>query len=88
MILSDPRAIIAAALTEQRDTACAQRDHLISVLSRVMRTLRRAAGSPEEQAVYADAREVLAQHGAREAEVAEMQSAYEQWADRRVDAGR
>ena len=61
----------------------AERDAAVKALADVMRTLRCAAGSPEEQEVYARARELLALSGARAAEIAQYQAAYEAWEARR-----
>jgi len=42
-----------------------QRDALLDALSRVMSTLSRSAGSPEEAAVWREAWAVLAEYGRR-----------------------
>ena len=67
----------------QRDIAEARYSATILALSAVMRTLRRAAGSPAEAEAWARAREVIGESGIRCWEIAEYQAAYEAWEARR-----
>lgn len=71
-------------MRERADVAQARALAAEDALAAVMRTLRHSAGSPQENAVYARAREVLALSGRVEsAEVAMYQAAYEEWERKR-----
>jgi hypothetical protein len=59
-----------------------QRDTLLASLSRVMHTLAFSAASPADQAIYDEARALLAEHG-RVGVPQEMVEAHREWEGRR-----
>jgi hypothetical protein len=59
-----------------------QSDMLLSALERVMATLAFSAASPAEQAIYDEARALLAEHG-RVGAPQEMAEAHREWEGRR-----
>jgi hypothetical protein len=72
------------SLEERIAVLMARADAAVDALADVMRTLQHVAGSPEEQRVYARAREVLAESGrVKHAETAEMHAAFAEWERRK-----
>lgn len=67
-----------SAIGCENEMLTVQRDAALSMLDRIMTTLAFSAGSPSEQAIYAEARQLLAENG-RGGVPKEMRDAYEKW---------